>query len=176
MATLEASLEIILNIMYGVLIFTIGLIIGKLLGKSTTKVLNDREIIKKLEAEIKIPIDSIVGEIVAYSIYLLGLIIALNKLGIGAAILSVISGAALLLIILLIILGIKDVVPNAMAGIIVHAKNLIQENDNVVINNIEGKVIQSSLIETKIETEKGDVVIIPNSQLLKHEIIKHKKK
>ena len=69
-----------------------------------------------------------------------------------------------------IILAVKDFVPNAVAGFIIYQKKKIKVNDIIQVNNIEGKVIELALLDTKIKVKSNDIVFIPNSLLIKSEV------
>jgi len=116
-----------------------------------------------------------IGKAIAYFIYFIAIIIALNQIGLTTTILYMISAAVLIIIVISIALGVKDFIPNILAGIHLHRKDIIKEGDKIKVKGTEGKVISVELTETKLKTKKGDIIIIPNSMLVKEEIIKLKK-
>jgi small conductance mechanosensitive channel len=87
-----------------------------------------------------------------------------------------ISGAILIIIIISILLSIKDFMPNMFSGLFIHRKRFINVGDVIKVENTEGKVVHINLVETKIETNKGDIIYFPNSLLTKNKVIKLKKK
>ena len=72
------------------------------------------------------------------------------------------------------ILAIKDFIPNLISGLMLHQKRNLKPGDRIIINNVEGEIINVTLIETKIRTRSGDIVYIPNSILTKNVVIKKK--
>lgn len=164
------------KLIMAVLIILIGFIIGRVLGKLTQKVLHEVEIdrILKQKARIKFSVENSVGKFVAYFIYFLTIIAALNQMGLTTTILHMISAAVLIIIVISIILGIKDFIPNLLAGMHIHRQDMIKEGDRIKVRGTEGKVMSVDLTETKIKTKSGDIIFMPNSILIKEEIVKKK--
>ncbi|MBW2977366.1 mechanosensitive ion channel [Candidatus Woesearchaeota archaeon] len=161
-----------------IIILLMGFVLGRIIGKITQKVLREIElnrIIKKATG-MKIALEEIVAKLLTYFIYFIFMIWALNELGLTTTILTMISGAALVIIILSILLAIKDFIPNAFAGFVIHRKRQIKPGDRIKTDGLQGKIARISLVETEIKTKKGDTIYIPNSILTKREIIVHKRK
>jgi len=161
-----------------IIILLLGFIIGRIIGKLTQKVLLEIELnrlIKKATG-MKIALEEITAKFITYFIYFIFIIWALNELGLTTTILTMISGAALIVIILSILLAIKDFIPNAFAGFVIHRRRKIKPGDKIKTDGLQGKITRISLVETEIKTRKGDTIYIPNSILTKKEIIVHKKK
>jgi len=160
-----------------VIIILVGFIIGRILGKLVQKVLHELEIdrILKKKANVKFSFEKTVGKFVAYFIYFLTLVIALNQLGLTTTILHMISAAVLIIVVISIILGIKDFIPNLLAGMHINRHNMINEGDKIRVRGTEGKVMSVDLTEIKLKTKSGDIIFIPNSIFIKEEVIKKKK-
>ena len=75
----------------------------------------------------------------------------------------------------MILLLFKDSIPNLAAGYFLHKKGLIKKGDRIKVGLITGKVIEVGAIETKLKSNKGDTIFIPNSILYKEKIIKLKR-
>ena len=165
------------KLIVAVLIILIGFIAGRVAGKLTQKVLHELELdrILKQTAKIKFSLEKALGKFVAYFIYFIAIIIALNQVGLTTTILHMISAAVLIIIVISIVLGVKDFIPNLLAGMHIHRKGLLKEGDRIRVRGTEGKVISVELTETKLKTKKGDIIILPNSILVKEEIVKLKK-
>lgn len=168
---------IINNVIAAVIVLLIGFIIGKIAAKFVQKFLKEIELNKILKkaAGIKVSVEEILTYFVQYFIYFLFIIMALNQLGLTTTILNMLSGAIILVIILSIFLGIKDFVPNFLAGMFIHSKGFIKQGDYIKVKNLQGKIIKINMVETRIETKGGDIIYIPNSMLTKQEVtlLKH---
>ena len=166
------------KLVVAVIVVLIGLVAGKLLGKFIHKLLHEIELNKliKKSAGIKVSAEEIISSFVTYFIYFIFIVMALNQLGLTTVILHMISGAILIIIIISILLSIKDFMPNMFAGFFIHRKRFIKEGDIIQVDNTKGKVVHINLVETKIETKKGDIIYIPNSLLTKKTVVKIKKK
>ena len=164
--------QLFTKIIVAVVILLIGFIIGRIIGRLIYKFLHEVElnnILKK--AGIKTPLEKTISNFAKYFIYFISVIWALNEMGLTTTILNMILAAALILIIVSILLGIKDFIPNLISGFLIYNKSIIKEGDKIKIDKLEGKVVNISFIETQIKTKKGDIIHIPNSTITKKEVI-----
>jgi small conductance mechanosensitive channel len=168
--------DLTLKLIAAVVILLIGLVIGRFLGNLTKKILHELELDKLLKEQtrFKIPLEQFLGSVVKFVVYLLFIILALNQLGLETAILNIILTIILVVLVAFMILAVKDFIPNFVAGIILHQKRNIKAGERIEVNDIEGEVINVTLIETKIRTKSGEIVYIPNSVLTKNVVIKKK--
>jgi small conductance mechanosensitive channel len=161
-----------------IIILIIGFVFGRIAGRLLQKVFHEIELntILKKATGIKIALEEVISKIVTYFIYFIAIIWALNELGLTTTILTMVSGAALVLILVSMLLVIKDFIPNAFAGFLIHRRRQIKIGDKIKTDGIEGKITRISLVETEIKTKQGDIIYIPNSLLTKRQLIVHKKK
>lgn len=166
------------NIIIAIVILLVGFIIGRVVGRVSNKFFHEIELdnVVRKAAKIKFSVEELLSKFIAYFIYFITVIMALNQLGLTTTILYMISAAIIILIILSIFLGVKDFIPNLIAGIFIHEKRNINVGDVIKFRDIEGEIIHINLIETKIRTKRGDMLFIPNSNLTKNEFIKVKKR
>lgn len=164
------------NIAAAVIVLLIGFILGRVLGRLTLKGLHEAEINRFLKkAKIKFPLEEFVSKAVEYVLYFLAIIMALEQLGLSTYALYLVAAAALAILILAFFLGIKDFIPNFIAGVRLHHKKYFKVGDTITIGTVSGRVKELGLLETKLITRSKDIIHIPNSHLLKHEL-KVKKK
>ncbi|MCB9358792.1 mechanosensitive ion channel [Candidatus Woesearchaeota archaeon] len=177
-ATLQNVVSEIINKYFvAILIVLIGFVIGKIAGRFLLKALKEiqlNKIVKDISG-IRSSLEGIISHFVEYFIYFVSIVMALRHIGIYTDILNILSAVVIILIGIFIILSVKDFIPNIISGIVMHQKSDIKEGDIIEYNKIRGKIIDFSLLETKLETKTGDIIIIPNSNLTKNEIIKRKK-
>lgn len=166
------------KIIVAVIILLIGFIIGRIIGRLFQKLLHEIEVDKILKkaAHIRVSIEELSGHIISYFIYFIAIIMALKQIGLATDVLNIVSWAIMIVIIVSFFLGIKDLIPNIIAGFIIHRKGFINKGDFIKVKNMQGKVININLIETKIQTRNKDIIHIPNSILTKNEIIKSSRK
>lgn len=162
------------KIIVAVIILLIGFILGRIIGKLVQKLLHEMEVDKILKkaAHIKVSIEELLSHVSAYFIYFIAIIMALKQIGLATDVLNIVSWAIMIVIIISFFLGIKDFVPNFMAGFTIHRKGFIKKGDVIKIKNMQGRVIDINLIETKIQTKNKDIIHIPNSILTKNEVVK----
>jgi small conductance mechanosensitive channel len=166
------------RLLVAVIILLIGFIIGKvanrILERGLTKIrLN--EMVKQVTG-LNFGLEEMIGHFVMYFIYFIAIIMSLRHLGIATDILNILSAVIIVLIGIFILLGVKDFIPNIISGIILNQKGTIKKGDEITVQNVKGKVIEITLLETRLETKKGDLIIIPNANLTKNEIIMKKQK
>ena len=170
--------DFFMKFVVSVIILLMGLIVGRISGKLIHKVLHEIELnnILKKATGLKMSLEEIISSFVTYFIYFVFIIIAIEKLGVGAIVLNIIAGGVMIVIILSVFLGIKDFIPNCIAGIMIYRRSFIKKGDFIKVKNTEGKIIHINLIETRVETKNKDIISIPNSIITKNEVIKLKKK
>jgi small conductance mechanosensitive channel len=166
--------ENLAKLIAAVLIVLIGIIIARFLNKLIYKILHNIEINKilKKQLKIRIPLEETIASLIKYFVYFVTIILAFNQLGITIITLHIILTAFLIFIIALFIISIKDFIPNLIAGFYIKQKSLIKENNKIKIDNIEGVIKEITLTETRIITKQKDLILIPNSLLIKSKIIK----
>ncbi len=103
-----------------------------------------------------------VSNITRYSVMIIVIIIGLSVIGINLSALAVLFGV----LGLGIGFGLQNTVANFFAGIIIIFTRPIKEGDRIVVNNLDGKVIQIRLLSTVINTLTEETFIIPNSSLV----------
>src|SRR3989344_8068188 len=164
------------RIVIALVIVLIGFIIGRLVGRLLLRVLHEVELDTILsKAGFKMPLEHTISTLLAYLIYFIAVVMALNQIGLTTVALYIIVGAAVLLVLIATVLGIKDFIPNLIAGIYIYRKGLFKEGQIIIVKNVEGKVKRVSIIETELETKKGDVIYVPNSLLVKSTLMVRKK-
>lgn len=166
------------KLIIAVVILLVGFIIGRILGRLTQKLLHEIELNKILKkaTRLNIQLEHAISIFITYFIYFIFIIVALEKIGIGAIAFNLLAAGVIIIIIISIFLGIKDFVPNAIAGLFIHTKRRIEKGDIIKFKGIQGTVQHVNLIETRIETGSGDILYIPNTNLTKSELVKIKKK
>ena len=171
---------LIIKIVTAVLIILMGFIIGKIIQKIIMKLLDLIELDKWFTKAtgFKLSIEDILSNVVAYVIYFIAIVIALNKLEITTPVVKTIIIVLAVLLILLFFFGIRDIFANLFAGLVVRVtKNLkLGEHIKVKDKDVEGKIININLLNVQIETDKEELVFIPNIAMFKSQIVKVKNK
>jgi small conductance mechanosensitive channel len=157
-----------------IVLVLIGLILGRLLGKLMKRILSEigvNSLIKSVTG-LSTRFDSIVGGIVRFATYYIFAIWALDEIGLGSIVLSTLGAGIVVLFVLALLLGIKDFVPNAFAGMFLSIKKIVSPGDMVEGDKFSGKVIDVDLVETLVETKSGDIIYVPNSLFIKKGVLK----
>jgi len=163
--------KVVVNIVVAALFILFGFVVGKLLGKLVQRLLHEAEVDKVLrKVGVKISLGIVLGTIISYSVYFIAVMMALNKFGLATKFLGLIGIIILLFLVFFVVLVLKDFVPNAFAGLIIHQKEMVCVGDFVRIGGVEGKVVKAGLIEVELVTKLKDVIHVPNSVVLKKEL------
>lgn len=109
----------------------------------------------------------LIGRLSYGAVWVIGSVIALGVLGIDFAALL----GALGLTSVAIGFSLKDVLSNYISGVIILAARPFRINDQVIIDNYEGTVMQIQLRSTTIKTYDGRLVYIPNQEVFQASII-----
>ena len=149
-----------------------GLIIGLVVRKISKKVLHEIELDKAINRLGKdYSLENKLSQLAAYIIYFLALVVFLNQLGIISIILYLIAGVILLLVGATFLLGVKDFIPNFIAGITIYRRDNLVVGKRITLNKITGKIVKLGLLEVEVETTKKDRIFIPNVLLVKSKFV-----
>lgn len=158
----------IYTIIAGIVILLLGFGLGILVKKIVFRVLNEIELNKIMsKVGMRYDLEKGVSLIISYVIYLFTIVIFLDQLGITSIVLYLAVGGILMLIILTFLVGLKDVIPNFVAWILLQRKDKIREGRKIEVREISGTVERVGFLETEIKTEQGDILYVPNSLFLK---------
>jgi small-conductance mechanosensitive channel len=155
-----------------ILLLLIGFIVGKILGRLIYKFMHSFEVnetFSKLTGTT-LKIEEISETFTTYFIYFVTIVIVLQQIGLVSTILHMIAAGIIILIVLSTFLGIKDFIPNAIAGFFINSNKKFKVGQRIKVKGMQGKIIEITLIETKMETPSGDIIFIPNSVLNKTEV------
>ena len=164
------------DIIIAVIILLCGLIAGRIVGRLLFKLLSEIELNKlfKLATGFSVRLDNILSKVASYFLYFIFAMWALEKVGLSSIIINLLAGGIIALFIIAVILGIKDFIPNIIAGLFIHFKEIIKEGQQVEIDNINGTVEAIGLVETQLKTSSKDTVYVPNSAFIRSKTIKVK--
>jgi potassium efflux system protein len=107
-----------------------------------------------------------ISSLVRYGVLILAILIGLSIIGINLSSLAVVIGA----LGIGIGFGLQNVVANYVAGLVIFFERPIKEGDRILVNGLEGNVIQIKLRSTVINTLTNETIIVPNSQLVGNSI------
>ena len=167
--------DLIIKMVAAIVILLLGLLLGRFLEKLIKKLFKEFNVDKILKEDtgLKFSFENFLGKLVKWVIYFVAVIMALNQLRITTTVLNIFLGVFLLVIVVILVLGFKDFIPNIIAGISIYRKKYVKVGDDLQMEGVKGKVVEVNLLDTKIRTKKDDKIIIPNSVLLKR-VVKNK--
>jgi potassium efflux system protein len=107
-----------------------------------------------------------ISTLVRYLVLILGALIGLSLIGINLSSLAVLFGV----LGIGVGFGLQSVVANFFAGLVIIFERPIKEGDRIVVNNLEGDVVQIRLRSTIINTLTNETIVVPNNQLVNNNI------
>lgn len=157
---LRELIRLLPNIALAALILVIGLFIAKWVKKLACKVLAkfiDNETLNDLFSSL-------------VYIFSLGvaIFVALSILNLDKAVTSILAGAGILG--LALAFAFQDIASNFMSGIFLSVRRPLHTGDIVRIKDYMGKITQINLRDTVLRTFQGQMVIIPNKEVLQNPI------
>lgn len=131
-----------------------------------------RSALKELEDEIgaEIAVGDAIGKICKYTLYTVLVILALDVLGVQTMVLNILWGAFIVGAVVFLAASARDVGSNLFAGIYLHTTGILKKGDSIRVGGFKGKIKGSRLLYTELQSGK-DLVLIPNSLLMKKEIV-----
>jgi len=171
-AVRDSTSGLLYKFIVAIILLLVGFILGRILGRLMFKFLHSFEVnanFSKLSG-VTVKIEEIAETFTAYFIYFVTIVIVLQQIGLATTILHMIAGGVIILIILSTFLGIKDFIPNAIAGFFMQRRKAFKIGQVIKVKGMMGKIVSISLVETKIKTKEGDIIFIPNSVLNKTEV------
>ena len=156
---------IVARIVIAVLILLIGIIVGKLVEKLISRGLKEFEFnaIMRKAFKTKISFEDVTAKTLAYLVYFLAFVAALNKVGLTKTVFLVLSVIVGLFLVLSIVLGIRDFVPNVLAGLF--RSQPFRLGDRIQVGNIVGTIVRIRINEVCVETKDKEILWIPNSAI-----------
>lgn len=156
----EKIIKLLPNIALAIIILVVGFFITKWL----------RRFIKKFSHTItdNSTLQSLFTTIVYIALLLIVLFIALTVLNLTRAVTSILGAAGLLGF--AFAFAFQDIAANFMSGIFISLRKPLHVDDIVKLNDYMGIVTEINLRDTVLKTFQGQMVIIPNKQVLQNPI------
>ena len=150
------------NLILALIIFIVGILVAEKLG----------DFVQGLAEDEKVPRFWILGNLARYTIYLVVVIMASSQLGISAGALMIVAGAIFATAGAVIVVGMKDIASNVVAGLHLLYEKTLSVGDSIQLGEHEGIIEDIGFVKSVIKTKDGEYVMVPNSELMKRIIIK----
>lgn len=116
-------------------------------------------------------LQNIVGRAIQTAVVLAGILVALDLLE-ATALVGAVAGTAGLAG-LALGFAFKDIVENYLAGLLLAVRRPFDQNDHVVVENFEGKVVRLTPRETILMTLDGNHVRLPNATVFRSPMVNY---
>ncbi len=109
------------------------------------------------------------SRITQYIIITIGVLISFNFVGINLSSLTVIFG----LLSVGIGFGLQNVTSNFISGLIILFERPISVGDRVMVNQIEGDIVEINIRATMVRTVNNISIVVPNSEFVSKDVINY---
>ncbi len=165
---IEIAQSYIYTVVVGIVILFVGFGIGILAKKGLYRILKEIELNKIMNrVGITYDLEELMSSILSYIIYLFTVVIFLGRLGLQSTVMYIIAGAVLMLVILTLLVGLKDIIPNFIGWLYIQRKNNLRVGRKVEVKEIAGRIEKIGYLETEIKTDADDILYVPNSLFMK---------
>jgi moderate conductance mechanosensitive channel len=165
----------IINVIQFVIVIVIGIVLTKFITDAMKYFFKRNEVQKTMsDLGYEAPLVDLVIVTARYLLYFITVIIALSQFGFATIIFDIIIIALIILVAFLVVYSLKDVISNAFAGIYLYLSKAIRVGDRITVGVYHGKVKELSLMTTILTDQTGRIIVIPNANLTRKEIIKEK--
>lgn len=177
MVLMEVLQSQILSVLQFIVVLAIGVIITKFATDFLKKFLLRPEVKETItDMGYEEPIIDLVVMTIRYMFYFITFIIALAQFGFATIVLDIVIIILSLFIVAILIYSLKDIVPNAAAGIYLSRVKSIKKGDRITVGAYHGVVQDVNIMTVILKDETGRIAIIPNANLTKKDIIIEPKK
>jgi small-conductance mechanosensitive channel len=111
-----------------------------------------------------------VGAITRYVVLLTGLLVIVQTVGIDLTTLNVLAGA----VGIGVGFGLQNVISNFISGLIIMFERPIKIGDRIVVDDVEGDVIEIGARSTVVVTNDNIAIIVPNGKFITENVINWK--
>ncbi len=151
------------NLLLAILVMVMAYFISKYVMKSAKKVISKTTKDKTLI--------SVASNVVTAIFLIFMLFLVLGILNLDKALTSLLAGAGV--IGLAVGLALQDPMINFFSGVMISIREYYQEGDLIEINGYFGKIKQVTLRSTILQQPSGQVVIIPNKDVIQNAVINY---
>jgi len=111
-----------------------------------------------------------VASLTRYVVLLIGFLVILQTAGIDLTTLNVLAGA----LGIGLGFGLQNVVSNFVSGLIIMFERPIKIGDRVVVDEVEGDVVEIGARSTKVLTNDNITIVVPNSKFITENVVNWK--
>ena len=151
------------KLMAAILIILITWLLARLIRRITER---------KLKRQMEDPLlASFLSTLIRFTVFVIGLLIALKIVGFGGVTASILAGAGISAFI--IGFALRDIGENFLAGILMAFKRPFRVGDFVETGTVKGEIVGLNIRDTQVKTSDGKDVYVPNAMIIKNPLINY---
>ncbi|MGV8162644.1 MAG: mechanosensitive ion channel domain-containing protein [Candidatus Nanoarchaeia archaeon] len=163
--------ELATNIITAVIILLLGFVAGKIIGNILGKVFASLSTGTKKK---NIAFWKSLAHFISLCIYIIAVILALNKIGITSFVLKIILAILAIIVLGSIAFALLNFLMNLFFGLRILTYNKFEKGDRITIKKITGTVERIGLSSTRIRTADNEIFILTNRLFFKYKLSKEK--
>lgn len=153
------------DVSVGTIFYFIGaFLVLNFIATRTKKLLVDKVLAR---ANFEIGLRSSIGNIIKFSILVIGTVVIIQSAGIDLSALSLLAGA----LGVGIGFGLQNITDNFISGLIILFEKPIKVGDRIEVGEINGDVLTISVRATTVLTNDNISIIVPNSEFISQKVI-----
>jgi small-conductance mechanosensitive channel len=156
------------------LILLIGFLVARILGKFAQLIIKEVNVDTAIYSAfgLKVSIGETVSNLITWIAYFVCIVLALHQFSLDVILMNIVAVIVIIIILFSIILAIRDFIPNFTAGLYLRSRRKLKVGQRIRILGMEGKICSFNFMELQLETKKGDKLFLPNSTVLKEQIVR----
>ena len=149
-----------LNILPELLLSIVILIIFYIIGRNVSRLMKSRLYVRTKDGLLS----GFIGKITKWTVFIIGLIVAMDILGLATLASGIITGAGISAVILGF--AFKNIGENFLSGLLLAFNRPFKIGDLIITSGFTGTITSMDFRTTNIRTDEGKDVYIPNSMIL----------
>ena len=167
---------VVVNVLIAFVFLFLGFILARLISNLVKRLLRLARIDEFILSTIKIPvkIESVIVGLISLGIAVGSVLLALNQVGLLSILLHVVGYVIVIIVLIALILGFKDIMPNIIAGFFVRIRLRHRKGHSIKTGSVRGKLVSFGLADMVIQTDHGDTLLVPYAVFMKEKTIASK--
>lgn len=160
---------VIFNIAVALVILLIGFIVGRIASTLVKRLLQTLETDKAVYTflRIHVKLERALSGLVAFIIYVFAMLLALGQAGLLSILIEWLSYAVVIAILIAFALGLRNVFPNFLAGLVVKRRIKFLPGDHLRVGTAEGTIQRVNTLFVYLTTKEGDLLSVPFAELFR---------
>jgi len=147
----------------------LGFILGRAGGRFLFVILHEAEVDKRLRiSSSRWSLEKSSASFFKWCVYFATILLILNSFGLAVYAVLILILVSISVLVFSVFFSLRNIVPNILAGLKIFRDHSFPVGSKVVFGKTKGIIAKLDLLEAKVRTVDGDLLIVPNYYLLKN--------